>query len=449
MFSPDDTIVAIATPPGRGGLGIVRISGPESAEIASALLDRHEPLRPRHATLSCVRGIDQAITTLFAAPHSYTGQDVVEISVHGSPVVLNAIVEAALRAGARLAEPGEFTFRAFLNRRLDLVQAEAVADLIEAVTPRQARAAFDQLEGTLTGRIAVIDQILFDLIARLEASLDFANEGYHFIKPTELAAAIGAIRAQVGVLCAASAHGRLIREGAEVVIVGRTNAGKSSVFNRLAGQDRAIVADQPGTTRDLVTERVDISGVPITLVDTAGFRNAADAVEREGVARARKAIHVAGLVLVVVDGSMPLDEHDRSVLAATGQQRRVVVVNKCDVPAAWEGSSEAGGSCLVRTSARTGEGFSELRAAIVEALNAGEALRETPAISNIRHIQLLKTVATSLGRAEEAAASAAGTPEEFVLSDLQQARHALEEITGARTTDDLLRHIFDRFCIGK
>ena len=449
MFATDDTIVAIATPPGRGGLGVVRISGRASTDIASALLERTEPLRPRHATLSHVRGIDEAVTTLFTAPHSYTGEDVVEISAHGSPVVLNAILQAALREGARLAEAGEFTLRAFLHGRVDLVQAEAVADLIDAVTPLQARAAFDQLEGTLTQRIAEIDAALFDLIARLEASLDFPDEGYHFIERAELAGAIGAIGDQLDVLLATANSGRLIREGAEVVIVGRANVGKSSVFNRLAGHDRAIVTEIPGTTRDLVTERVDVCGIPITLVDTAGFRSSLDVIEREGVERARKAAGIAALVLVVLDASLPLDEDDRVVLGFTAQHRRVIVANKGDLPAAWDELCESAGAPLVRISARTADGLTELRAAIVQGLCNGEILRDTPAMTNIRHIELMEAAATNLARAELAASEAHGTPEEFLLSDLQLARHALEEVTGRRTSEDLLRHIFERFCIGK
>lgn len=448
MFSTDDTIVAIATPPGRGGLGVVRISGPSSVAIASTLLERTTPLRPRHATYARVGGIDNAIVTLFTGPHSYTGEDTIEISVHGSPVVLRAIVGTAIDAGARLAEPGEFTFRAFLHGRLDLVQSEAVADLIDAVTPLQARAAFDQLEGTLTRRISELDAELFDLIARLEASLDFPDEGYHFIEPALLSDAIHAIRAQVDALRADAVRGRLIREGAQVAIVGRPNAGKSSVFNQLAGHERAIVTEIPGTTRDLVTERVDIEGVPVTLVDTAGFRETADVVEREGVVRARRAIDVADLLLVVVDRSEALAVDDSEILDATFARPRVVLANKSDRPAAW--SNLAGNeSPLLAVSAKTGEGFASVRTHVVQTLTSGESRRDTPAISNIRHTRLLDIASASLQRAEDATAGGAETPEEFVLTDLQRARAAFEEVTGTRAPDDVLKHIFERFCIGK
>jgi tRNA modification GTPase len=447
MFSTDDTIVAIATPPGRGGLGVVRISGPDSQSIARAILDREAPLQPRYATLAHVRGVDEVIATLFVAPHSYTAQDVVEISAHGSPVVLRAIVEAAIGVGARLAQPGEFTLRAYLNARLDLVQAEAVGDLIDAATPLQARTAFDQLEGTLTRRIARIDAALFDLVARLEASLDFPDEGYHFIEPPDIEAAVRTVAGQIEDLLADAQRGRTVRDGAQVVIAGRPNVGKSSIFNNLAGHERAIVTIVPGTTRDLVSERVDVNGLAVTLVDTAGVRTTADVVEREGVDRARRAASVATLILVVLDQSEPLRDDDREVLEATKGRPRVIVRNKADLTASWNESVVPEDSVAV--SATTGAGMDRLRVAVVEALTSREELRDPPAISNARHIALLENTLTHLHRAAGAASAGVETPEEFLLTDLQQARALLEEITGRRTTEDLLQHIFERFCIGK
>jgi len=269
VFSTSDTIVAIATPPGRGGIGVVRLAGPDAPRIAQTLIARSDPFTARHATLCTIAQpgtgtVDQVVVTWFAAPHSYTGDDVVELSGHGSPVLLQRIVELAMRAGARLAEPGEFTLRAYLNDRLDLVQAEAVADLVDAVTPLQARAAMDQLEGTLTTAIARIDAALFDLSARLEASLDFPDEGFHFATREETRQDLDGIHASLSRLASDGRAGRVVREGRTVVIVGPPNAGKSSLFNALVGSARAIVTDVPGTTRDVLTERVDLAGVPVT-----------------------------------------------------------------------------------------------------------------------------------------------------------------------------------------
>lgn len=449
MFSTADTIVAIATPRGRGGIGVVRISGPSAHVVAQAMLERDKALEPRRATHTRVRDVDEVVATYFPEPQSYTGEHVVEVSAHGSPVVLDAIVQHAVRAGARLAAPGEFTLRAFLNGKRDLIQAEAVADLIAAVTPLQARVAFDQLEGTLTSRIAAIDAQLFDLIARLEASLDFPDEGYHFIDPAETAKRISCTVASVTALLGDARGGRMIREGATAAVVGRPNVGKSSVFNVLAGVERAIVTDIAGTTRDLVTERLDVGGVALTLVDTAGWRETADIVEREGVARAAQAREVADLILLVLDRSEPRTEEDERLLEGTIGRPRLLVVNKCDVQAAWH-PSELSSSLQtpISVSARTGEGFSELRAAIVHQLTGGESLRDHPAVSNTRHIALLEEARTRLKTAEHAAAMA-GTPEEIVLTDLQAARECFDEIVGVRTSDDLLEHIFERFCIGK
>ena len=463
MFSTSDTIVAIATPPGRGGLGVIRISGPDASRIANNLIGRSKPLKPRHATfgrfgvsppfspssrdeMGRSNASDHVVLTYFVAPSSYTGEDVVEVSAHGSPVVLGSILRAAIDAGARLAEPGEFTLRAFLNQKLDLVQAEAVADLIDAVTPLQARAAFDQLEGTLTTTITAIEKDLFDIVARLEASLDFPDEGYHFVAPKEASESIAAVIARVDALLAQAQRGRMVREGAAVAIVGTPNVGKSSLFNALLNANRAIVTAIPGTTRDLLTEQADIGGLSLSLIDTAGVRDTADVVEKEGVARAKAAVDVADLTIVLLDRSRPLSMDDRELLGITASKPRVVAWNKIDLPPS-QPLEPLDPIEAVAISATTGAGIDRLIAAIGNALGTGEALRDRPQVTNVRHAVLLERAKESLTRA--AIALESKISEEFPLLDLQEAGAALQEITGRRTSDDLLRHIFERFCIGK
>ena len=458
MFAPDDTIVAVATPSGRGGLGVVRLSGPHATSLANDLLEHSAPLVARYATVSrivdaggpSVEAFDRVVATFFPGPGSYTGDDVVEISAHGSPVLLERIVALACARGARLAEPGEFTLRAYLNGRLDLIQAEAVADLVDAVTPLQARIAFDQLEGTVTQAIGALDTDLFDLVARLEASLDFPDEGYHFVEPGLVAQGIAAIRGRVGVLLEGASRGRLIREGCQVVVLGKPNVGKSSVFNALVGASRAIVTPMAGTTRDLVSDVVDLEGLAVRLVDSAGIRATSDAVEAEGVDRARQAVSVASAVIVVLDRSRPLEDEDHQVLEETESSRRVVTMNKMDQPSRWTSEVLSLGSeeVVVAVSAMTGEGLDGLRGGLRTVLvGGGDVYRDTPTVANQRHIGLLERAGASLGDAEGAARD--GATEEFVLADLQRAQMALEELTGKRTPDDVVNHIFERFCIGK
>ena len=456
MFSAHDTIVAIATPAGRGGIGTIRISGARAAAIAQGVLDRRSPLAPRRATFGRAvnkwpagsRAIDHVVATYFPGPRSYTGEDVVELSAHGSPVLLRAIMRAAIDEGARLAEAGEFTFRAYLNGRLDLVQAEAVADLADAVTPLQARVAFDQLEGTLTGAIGRIDAALLDLVSGLEASLDFPDEGYHFLEPAHAASTLAQISGAIAKLLEGVGTGRLIREGRTVAVVGKVNVGKSSVFNRLVGVDRAIVTAVAGTTRDLVTENVELLGIPLTLVDTAGIRPATDEVEVQGVDRAWKALQAADAVVMVLDGSRPLEEEDRELLGRTKERVRVIAVNKSDLPCAWsEGTLGVRAEPAIHVSALTGSGMETLGSSLAHALGVQDPLRDVPAVTNERHARLLVQAKTAIDAA--AGAAAEKHSEEYVLADLQIARGAIEEITGRRTQDDVLRHIFQRFCVGK
>jgi tRNA modification GTPase len=465
LFSTSDTIVAIATPPGRGGIGVIRISGPAAHDVARQLVSRPRRFEPRHATLTLIRdidagaapltaavrsrgAIDQAIVIYFPAPASYTGEDVIEISTHGSPVVMQHVLRAAMAAGARLAEPGEFTFRAFLHGRIDLPQAEAVADLIDAVTPLQARAAFDQIQGTLTEAIREIEASLFDLAARLEASVDFPDEGYHFVEPAEIGASLDSLIAKTVVLLARGARGRVVREAHLVAIIGKANVGKSSLFNALVGASRAIVTDVPGTTRDLVSETVDFDGLRLTLVDTAGLRHTLDVVEAEGVSRSLGVARVADVIVEVLDGTDAGEPESSSAIVAESERggaRHVTVSNKSDMP---------GFDARIDTlpiSATTGAGLDRLRARIAEALGWDTSYSdERPEITNIRHLDLLRRAceAMRLARASVAAAGPA-LSEEFVLADLQVARNALEEISGKRAPDDLLVYIFERFCVGK
>jgi tRNA modification GTPase len=454
MFRTDDTIVAVSTPPGRSGIGVVRLSGGTAHRIACALVNRSAPLTPRRATfarLSPSRALaphagDQVVITAFFGPHSATGEDVAEISAHGSPVVLQGIVRAAMAAGARLAEPGEFTLRAYLNGKLDLVQAEAIGDLIAAVTPRQARAAYEQLDGTLTAAIGTIERGLFDLRARLEASLDFPDEGYHFIGMQAAADELHALRDRIDRLLRGAARGRLLREGAHVALIGPPNVGKSSLFNALLDVNRAIVTEVPGTTRDVLTERLDVHGFSVALVDTAGIRVPSDAIEEEGIARARQAAAVADVTILVLDGSRPLNAADRALLASDARSR-IVAINKIDLPRQLERIPT--GDPVIPVSAQTRQGIDDLVDAAAAILGGVDDDRDSPLVSNVRHIARLEEAREALVRAIAALVSGDAPSEEFVLADLQEVEGHLQDITGRRSTEELLRHIFERFCIGK
>lgn len=443
MFSTTDTIVAIATPTGRGALGIVRLSGPDSPTIALRLLGRKSVLEPRLATFGCLTTgtlQDQVVVTFFPSPRSYTGDDVVEICSHGSDVVLREILRAAVEGGARLAAPGEFTLRAYVNGRVDLVQAEAVADLIEAATPLQARAAFDQLNGTLTSAVTAIEKQVFELTAELEASVDFPDEGYHFVDPSAVAERLRALIGELDHLLNSAARGRLIREGARVVLTGLPNAGKSRLFNALVGSHRAIVSSTPGTTRDLLTEVIDLAGLKVTLVDTAGLSDSSEPVEQEGVSRAMRAAADADLVLHVVDGSVsPGDELFRRISVPV-----VKVSTKHDLPPAWSDPE------FLPVSAETGTGLEALEQRIAVALCGEDKTKDTPAVSNLRHLEALRRSRDAMISALQAVESSeAALSEEFVLVDLQAAAGFLQDVTGRRATDELLVHVFSRFCIGK
>ena len=506
----DDTIVAIATPPGRGGIGVVRLAGPEARNIAQPMLRLSRELEPNRA-IHCdlidpsptrvVTGlrpvqaepnsaanaritpssattpparIDEVIVTYFAKPHSYTTDDIIEISAHGSPVVLRHIVELALARGARLAEPGEFTMRAFLNGRLDLTQAEAVRDLIDAQTLFQAKVAAQQLEGALSNRLKPIKKDLVDLIALLEAGIDFAEDDVSVAQDAAILDRIAKIKAPLEQLAATFTYGKLVHEGLTLAIVGRPNVGKSSLFNRLVERERAIVTAQPGTTRDLVSETVSIGGIPVELVDTAGIRRAPNDAEAEsiGIKKSMEALADADLVLVVIDKTQPLNEEDHELLRQIEARPAIVVENKSDLLNPHEDESETthvetaalgrpsratpgavspavpNSAPRIPTSALTGEGIPALRAAILHHV-AGDctAQQESGFLTSVRHQKLVNDALTALAAATSAVA--ARVPHEMLLLDLYAALRPLDEITGATTTDDILNLIFGTFCIGK
>jgi tRNA modification GTPase len=455
-----DTIAAISTPPGRGGIGIVRLSGPEAASIAAQLVSLRQPLEHARARLADVLDenldidaerdnltrIDEALVTYFAAPNSYTAEDLVEIAAHGSPVVLGLLLQRALDLGARLAEPGEFTERAFLAGRLDLTQAEAVRDLIEAQTLTQARQAASQMGGALSRRVGPVKQDLVELIALLEAGIDFAEGEVDVTPQAEIARRINDLTPPLTALEASFARGRIVHDGLTLAIVGRPNAGKSSLFNRLVERDRAIVTATPGTTRDTVTERISLDGIPLELVDTAGLREAAEEVELLGIARSREALADAALVVVVLDATEPLNDEERRLLSAVEGRPAVIVVNKSDLIEAGQPLPDCAGLPALATSALTGEGIPALRERIL-ALATGGAAAEPGMLTSLRHQQAVATTLAAL--ADAAQANAAAIPHEMILLDLYRALWALDSLTGQTTPDDVLNLIFSTFCIGK
>jgi tRNA modification GTPase len=455
-----DTIAAISTPPGRGGIGIVRLSGPLAASIAAQLVSLRQPLEHGRARLADVLDaldsgsdaarIDEALVTFFAAPHSYTAEDLVEIAAHGSPVVLELLLRRALDLGARLAEPGEFTQRAFLADRLDLTQAEAVRDLIEAQTLTQARQAASQMGGALSRRVAPVKQSLVELIALLEAGIDFAEDDVDVTPQAEIARRIGELTPSLTALEASFARGRIVHDGLTLAIVGRPNAGKSSLFNRLVERERAIVTATPGTTRDPVTERISLDGIPLELVDTAGLREglceSLEEAEQLGIHRSREALADAALVLVVLDATQPLNNEERRLLAAVEGRSSLVAINKSDLAKAESLADELAGIPALRTSALTGEGIAALRERIL-ALATGGAAEEPGVLTSLRHHQAIATSLAAL--ADAAQANAATIPHEMILLDLYRALWALDSLTGQTTSDDILNLIFSTFCIGK
>lgn len=452
-----DTIVAIATPPGRGGIGIVRLSGPAAHGLLLPLLQLHSPLLPGHARYTAVvdqgTRLDEAVVTCYAAPHSYTGEDVLEIAAHGSPVILDLLVRRALEAGARLARPGEFTQRAFLNGRLDLTQAEAVRDLIAAETLYQARVAAEQLGGALSRRIGPVKEQLVALIVLLEAGIDFAEDDLEVTADTEIARRLADIEAALAPIAASFREGRLVHNGLTMAIVGRPNAGKSSLFNRLVERDRAIVTATPGTTRDVIAERISLDGIPVQLLDTAGLRETTDEAESQGVERTHCAIAEADLVLVLLDASTAVDaEHalrppPEEMRLLTGLQSRfpVVVLNKIDI--ARPARLPEPFTQVFAVSALTGEGVAELRSRLLERVRGTANSAENGMLTSLRHYGAVDGCRQSVIRASDGLQQR--VPHEMLLLDLYAALQHLDQLTGATTADDILHRIFATFCIGK
>ena len=458
----EDTIVAIATPPGRGGIGIVRLSGPDAQRLLLPHLELRSDLLPGRARYCAILDpgvgdsgarLDEGVATYFAAPNSYTGEDVLEIAAHGSPVILDLLVRRALEAGARLARPGEFTERAFLHGRIDLTQAEAVRDLIAAETLYQARVAAEQLGGALSRRVAPVKEQLVALVTLLEAGIDFAEDDIDVTPDTEILRRLDALDVALTPIAASFREGRLVHNGLTMAIVGRPNAGKSSLFNRLVERERAIVTAMPGTTRDLVTERISLGGIPVELVDTAGLRETEDEAESHGIARTESAMADADLVLLLLDAAATVDaegllwlpEEDARLLASLEGRSPIVVLNKIDLarPSDVSGISDE----VAEVSALTGEGVAALRTRLLERVRGSANDAEGGMLTSLRHYEALAGCTEALGRSRVALAGQ--VPHEMLLLDLYAALQQLDQLTGATTADDILNRIFSSFCIGK
>lgn len=448
-----DVIAAIATPPGRGGIGVVRVSGRNLQSLALKVAGCVP--EPRRASLTRFRDendrvIDQGIALYFPAPQSYTGEEVLELQGHGGPAVMNLLLASCLSAGARLAQPGEFTLRAFLNNKLDLAQAESVADLIDASTEEAARCAIRSLQGEFSNAIHASVQALTDLRMLVEASLDFSEEEIEFISGRELEFRLEHIRQQLEQVFSAARQGSLLREGIWIALVGQPNVGKSSLLNRLAGEEVALVTEVPGTTRDVIRQVIEIEGVPIHLLDTAGLRETEDAIEKMGMARTRSTIDKASIVLLLVDSRVGITPEDQAILASLPPGLRLIVVhNKTDLLESPPNStvSTATATADIWVSAKTGAGIASLQQGLLEMIGWQPSAGEGAFMARQRHLSALTAAQTHL----EAACALANSLDQVELfaEELRLAQLALSSITGEFSADDLLGEIFSRFCIGK
>jgi tRNA modification GTPase len=442
-----DIIAAVATPPGRGGIGIIRVSGPQIGKIIEGIVAT--PLPARRAVRAEFRDqegipLDRGIALFFPAPRSYTGEDVLELHGHGGPVVMYMLLDRCLALGARIAEPGEFTRRAFLNGKLDLAQAEGVIDLIEARTTQAARCALRSLSGEFSQLIQALIANLVELRALAEATLDFPDEEIDFLEHSHADARLGDTQRQLEAVLAAARSGSLLREGMRIVLAGQPNVGKSSLLNRLVGEELAIVTDIPGTTRDMIRETIDVGGVPAHIVDTAGLRDPRDPVERLGIGRTWTAIEEADLVLLVIDAEFGETAADREILHRLPKTLRCVrVMNKIDLIGQCKSLDTATPSPVIWLSAKTGEGIDLLRDLLLETTgrhSSGESLF----LARERHLECLKRAQRHLEQAGQHMRDL-----DLLAEELRLAQDALAAIGGEFTSDDLLGEIFSRFCIGK
>lgn len=458
----DDTISAVATAIGEGGIGIIRLSGSEAIMIANQLFrglggKMAQDIPSFHAAYGSVIDpksgeiVDEVLLLIMRAPKSYTREDVVEIHCHGGPVPLRRILDLTLRCGARLAEPGEFTKRAFLNGRLDLPQAEAVIDVIRAKTDISLKLAVSNLGGSLSERIASLRRSILQMIAHLEASIDFPEEDIEALTANQVAQDLVPVLTEIQVLLATADTGRILREGLQTVIIGKPNVGKSSLMNALLRENRAIVTNIPGTTRDVIEEYVNIRGIPLKIVDTAGIRATEDLVEQIGVQRARDFIGRADLLLIMLDASLPLSPEDREVLELLDNRQAIVLINKSDLPVRInkrELEELIAGMPVIALSTIDGTGLDELEEAIVNKVYGGHIMEHEGAfVNNVRHTHLLRM---ALARLEEAVRTIdAQMPPDCIVIDLKAAWESLGEITGETVNEDIIDQIFSQFCIGK
>jgi len=450
----NDTIVALATPPGRGGIGVIRLSGPGSLHILQELINDHDfHPEPNVLTLRSLidpatnETLDRALVCYFKAPHSFTGEDVVELHCHGSPILLRTIIDVTLTLNARMATPGEFSLRAVANGRMKLSEAEAIRDLVDSQTDAAARQATRQMSGEISHALQPLEDELLKIIVRLESSLEFVEDDLPLIEQDQLVASLRSLRSACERMAGTFSRGRLLRDGIRVTLIGRPNVGKSSLFNSLVGHGRAIVTEIPGTTRDAITESIGLDGVPLIVTDTAGLRVSTDQIEAIGVDRTRREAADSDLLIVVIDGSESLTQEDRQVLSEAANRLHIIALNKSDLGDFSATRITDGSSSIVLVSAKTAAGLDGLRAAIIKPFTNGKANGEGLLITTARHHDLLTRAVDAIRSSEDLLLDHAS--EEIVLVGLLNALRYLGEITGETTSDEILGKIFSTFCIGK